>query len=240
MTQTTRTFVMPILVALTCLAGVHVATAQVAAPRLKAEDLAGIWEGAAQGTSGDISLHAEFTVQDGKLVGFMDSSMGRVQIVSVGIVDDQINITFDIGGMTGVMGAKLVDKRIEGLWEVSGGNGSFRLARPAAAAAPAADPISGEWAGEVVTPGQTMAFSMTLKLNGETVTGDMMAPAGTVPLASGNWKDGTLLIAFPYVGGEPITMTAQLQDGKLSGVLDYNKGEMAGTWTASRKAPVAR
>jgi hypothetical protein len=58
---------------------------------------------------------------------------------------------------------------------------------------------------------------------------------GRVPLTSGSWKDGTLAIAFPYAGGEPVSMGAKLQDGKLIGVFDYNAGEIQGTWSASKK-----
>ena len=30
-------------------------------------------------------------------------------------------------------------------------------------------------------------------------------------------------------------MGAKIQEGKLVGVVDYNKGEATGTWTAARK-----
>jgi hypothetical protein len=100
---------------------------------------------------------------------------------------------------------------------------------------PAGDPISGEWVGEVMIGGEAMPFSMVLRLSGDTVTGEITSSMGKTPLASGGWKDGTLLLAFPYVGGEPVSMGGQVQDGKLAGVIDYNRGEATGTWSASRK-----
>jgi hypothetical protein len=83
--------------------------------------------------------------------------------------------------------------------------------------------------------GEVMPFSMVLRLSGDTVTGEITSSTGKTPLASGGWKNGTLLLAFPYVGGEPVSMGAQWQDGKLAGVVDYNRGEATGTWSASRK-----
>jgi len=56
-----------------------------------------------------------------------------------------------------------------------------------------------------------------------------------VGFTSGSWKDGALQLGFPYTGGEPVAMGARLQDGKLVGVVDYNKSEATGTWTAARK-----
>ncbi len=63
----------------------------------------------------------------------------------------------------------------------------------------------------------------------------MISATGKVPLTSGSWKDGALQLAFPYTGGEPVVMGATIQDGKLVGVVDYNRGEASGTWTAAKK-----
>jgi len=211
-----------------------------AAPKL--ESLAGVWEGSAQTPNGDLSLRGELTFVDGKLGGAIESSMGRIQITGASFTDDKLTMSIEFQGAPGALGGKVQGSRIEGVWEVSGQTGPFWLARPGSAGAAASgvaqggDPISGEWVGEVMIGGEAMPFSMVLRLSGETVTGEITASMGKTPLASGGWKDGTLLLAFPYVGGEPVSMGAQLQDGKLAGVVDYNRGEATGTWSASKKS----
>jgi hypothetical protein len=113
------------------------------------------------------------------------------------------------------------------------------LAGPASAqsgaGSQAADLVTGEWNGEASVQGQPMPITLTLKLEGEVVTGEIMSAAGKVPLTSGSWKAGVLTISFPYSGGEPVSMVGKIEDGKLSGMFDYNGGEMQGTWTAVRK-----
>ena len=210
-----------------------------AAPKL--ESLAGVWEGSAQTPNGDLSLRGELTFVDGKLGGAIESSMGRIQITGASFTDDKLTMSIEFQGAPGALGGKVQGSRIEGVWEVSGQTGPFWLARPGSAGAaasgvaPGGDPISGEWVGEVMIGGGAIPFSMVLRLTGETVTGEVTSSTGKVPLASGGWKNGTLLLAFPYVGGEPVSMGAQLQDGKLAGVVDYNRGEATGTWSASKK-----
>jgi hypothetical protein len=80
-----------------------------------------------------------------------------------------------------------------------------------------------------------MPFSMDLRVTGGTVAGEMISAMGKVPLTSGSWKDGALQLAFPYSGGEPVVMGAAIQAGKLVGLVDYNRGEASGTWTAAKK-----
>ena len=211
------------------------AAAQGAQP-VTLESYAGAWEGSAQTPNGDVSLRAAFKVQDGKLGGLIESSMGPIPVVSSAFADGKLTITFEMQGGAGVLGCILKGDRIEGVWEVGGNSGPFSLARPGqASAVPAGDPISGTWAGQVEIAGQVMPFSMDLRVSGETVTGEMISAVGKVPLASGTWKDGALQLGFPYTGGEPVAMGAKLQDGKLVGVVDYNRSEATGTWTASRK-----
>ena len=211
------------------------AAAQAAQP-ITLQAFSGLWEGVAQTPNGDVQLRAAFTVQDGKLGGTIDSSMGMIAIVTSAFADEKLTLTVDLQGGTATLGLKLQGNRIEGVWEVGSDTGPFWLARPGAGTAGStADPIGGTWAGEVDIAGQIMPFSMELRVSGDTVAGEMISAAGKVPLTSGSWKDGALQLGFPYTGGEPVVMGARLQDGKLVGVVDYNRGEATGTWTASKK-----
>ena len=204
-----------------------------------AESIVGSWEGTAKTPDGQVTLKATFTLTDGKLGGTVESSLGPVAIQSASLVDGKLTVAIEFQGSAGTLGGTVQGSRIEGTWEVSGSNGTFVLARPGAGAssAPVAsgDPITGAWEGDVNIAGQIMPFSMALRLNGDTVAGEMTSSAGAVPLASAAWKDGTLLLTFPYTSGEPVSMAGQLQDGKLSGIVDYNRGEATGTFTAARK-----
>jgi hypothetical protein len=235
--QTARSTALAVLfVAIVAVPG----SAQVpAAPTL--ESLVGAWEGAAQTPNGEASLRAALTWTDGKLGGVIESSLGPIQVTGASLADGKLAMTIDYQGAPGVLAGKVQDSRIEGTWEVNGQTGPFWLGRPGAAGAagsrsePGGDPVSGQWVGEVVVNGAAMPFSMLLRLAGDTVTGEITSSTGTAPLASGGWKDGTLLLGFAYVGGEPVKMTAQVQEGRFVGVVDYNRGEATGTWTASRK-----
>ena len=197
----------------------------------------GVWDGVAQGPNGDVSLHVELAVQDGKLGGFIDSSMGRIAILSAALTEDRLTMTIDVQGAAGTLTGKVQGPKVDGMWEVGGQSGPFTLNRPGAAAvaAPAGDPLTGVWSGEVAMAGQVIPFTMTVKVAGEAVSGDIGSDAGKAPITSGTWKGGTLTIAFTYVDGAAIGLAGQITDGKLSGVIDYNKGEMSGTWAASKK-----
>ena len=235
MMRKSSVIVVAVMMALAVLALPGVAAAQAGQP-VTLESFAGAWEGSAQSPNGEVSLRAVFKIQDGKLGGLIESSMGPIPVVASTFADGKLTMTIDFQSGSGTLGCTLNGGRIEGTWEVGGNTGPFSLSRPGAGNAGAAsDPISGAWAGEVDIAGQLMPFSMALTLNGETVTGEMISGAGTVPLSSGSWKDGALQLAFPYTGGEPVTMGAKLQDGRLVGVVDYNRSEATGTWTASRK-----
>ena len=234
MVRTMRVTIVAVM-ALVALARPGVAAARPAQP-VTLESFAGAWEGAAQTPDGDVSLRSDFKVVDGKLTGSIESSMGPIPVAAAALTGDKLMLTIELQGSQGTLACALKGSRIEGVWELGGNGGTFWLARPGAAGGGiAGDPISGTWAGEVDIAGGTMPFSMDLRLSGETVSGEMISAAGKVPLTSGSWKDGALQIAFPYTAGEPVSMAAKIQEGKLAGVVDYNKGEATGTWTAVRK-----
>ena len=208
--------------------------AQVPSPGT-AESVVGPWEGTAQTPDGPVTLKAAFTLTDGKLGGTVESSLGPIAVQSVSYANGKLTVGIEYQGSAGTLAGVVQGPRIEGTWEVSGSNGTFVLTRPGASGDTAGDPVSGNWEGEVSIAGQLMPFSMALHVDGDAVTGQMTSVQGTVPLASGAWKDGTLLLTFPYVSGEPVSMAGQLQNGKLSGVVDYNRSEATGTFTAARK-----
>lgn len=200
-------------------------------PAVTAEAVAGAWEGLSKGTNGELPVKVDLKYANGAFAGAVGTPWMVVAITGGTLQGDTLTLSLEVEGTAGTLTAKLQDGTLAGTWQVGAESGTVVLSRPAAAA----DPISGEWDGEAMVQGQPMPIALSLKLNGETVTGEIMSAMGRTPLVSGSFKDGTLTIAFPYVGGEPVTMIGKVQDGKLAGVFDFNSGEAQGTWAAARK-----
>ena len=100
---------------------------------------------------------------------------------------------------------------------------------------PAADPVTGSWEGTVELPDGSVPFTMTLKLEGSKVTGEVGSVQGAAPISEGSWVDGKLTITFTYVDGAAIQMTGVVTDGALKGDLSYGGGQMVVTWAAKKK-----
>jgi len=100
---------------------------------------------------------------------------------------------------------------------------------------PPADPITGVWEGTVELPDGAMPFTMTLKLDGAKVTGEVSSVQGATPISEGSWVDSKLTIAFSYVDGAAVQMTGAVTDGALSGSLSYGGGQIVATWAAKKK-----
>lgn len=98
----------------------------------------------------------------------------------------------------------------------------------------AADPISGSWEGTTLMGSQEMAFFMNIRLDKESVSGEIGNYEGSIGV-TGTWVEGKLTLNFSYVNGEPVIMTATLKDGQLAGNLDMNAGQVLTTWTAKKK-----
>ena len=106
-------------------------------------------------------------------------------------------------------------------------------AAPAASAAPAsAFNPSGQWDAVADANGQPFPFVLTLKLDGETVTGNSSSQLGEAAV-KGTWKEGKLVFQAEGQNGT-INMSATVIDGKLSGEYDY-AGQLQGKWVAVRK-----
>lgn len=235
MVRTSRVAVVAVLMGLAACALPAVAKAQPA-QAVTLESFAGVWTGSAQTPSGEASLKAAFKVENGKLDGTIESSLGPIPVTAAAITEDKLVLTIEFQGAQGRLTGKLQGDRVDGVWELGSNSGGFWLTRGgAASAAPAGNGVIGEWTGEVQIAGQVFPFSLALRAEGDALAGEMSSAAGATPLGAASWKEGTLQLAFTYVGGQPVTMTGQLQDGKLAGAVDFNKGEATGTWTAARK-----
>ncbi len=100
---------------------------------------------------------------------------------------------------------------------------------------PAADPITGVWEGTVELPDGAMPFTMTLKLDGAKVTGEVSSVQGATPISEGSWVDSKLTLAFTYVDGAAVQMTGAVTNGALSGSLSYGGGQIVAAWAAKKK-----
>jgi hypothetical protein len=112
-------------------------------------------------------------------------------------------------------------------------------AAPAAAAPAGAAPagaafnLNGQWDGVADANGQPFPFLLTLKVDGENVTGSSSSQLGDASVKSGSWKDGKLSFQLEGQNGV-ISMSATVIDGKLSGEYDY-AGQLQGRWVAVKK-----
>jgi len=108
---------------------------------------------------------------------------------------------------------------------------------PAAAAAStaAAAPVNlnGQWDAVADANGQPFPFLLTLKVEGENVTGGSSSQLGEASIKTGSWKDGKLAFQLDGQNGT-ITMSATVIEGKLSGEFDY-AGQLQGRWVAVKK-----
>jgi len=105
----------------------------------------------------------------------------------------------------------------------------------AATTATAASTFSpaGDWEAVADANGQPFPFFLTLKVDGEKVTGGSSSQLGEGTIKEGSWKDGKLTFQIEGTNGT-IAMSATVVEGKLSGEFDY-AGQLSGKWVAVRK-----
>jgi hypothetical protein len=84
-----------------------------------------------------------------------------------------------------------------------------------------ADVVTGEWDGAVDAGGNTIGFTLRLKLDKDKVTGEIASEQGAVPLTDGGYADSKLTVAFNYVDGTPVTLSGAIADGQMTGTLSY-------------------
>jgi hypothetical protein len=106
----------------------------------------------------------------------------------------------------------------------------------AARPAPAQTIVSGEWDVTIQSAQGTNNVRMTLKQDGEKLSGTMKSPMGEVPFQDGTLTGSDLKFAFSVpIQGQPleITMTGKVEGSSITGKAQFGSfGE--GDWTAKR------
>lgn len=191
--------------------------------------LTGKYEGMVKDDSGQPQKLALDLVEDsGKYSGTLITAKGSFKILKGQMANG--TLTLDIekpGGSSGPMSFKKSDGGLIATFTEAGKNITvdFRKA--------AVDDISGDWDGVADADGQAFPFTLSLKLDGEKVTGSSTSQLGTANISTGVWKDGKLSIILEGGSGQ-IALTATMVEGKLSGDYDF-AGQSSGKWVAIKK-----
>jgi len=97
----------------------------------------------------------------------------------------------------------------------------------------ATDAVSGDWKITFKMGDHTGEGTMTLKLDGDKVTGTVeTAHTGPGTLSNGAYKDGKLSFTANFAKHESINFTGEVKDGKLTG--EFATEGMTGSWAGTK------
>jgi hypothetical protein len=229
------------LLTLTFLLGSIVAFAQAAAP----QDMSGRYEGMVKrpGATAEEKVALEVKSEGGKISGRAIHGDKSVESTDGKFENGTLSLDFgkDHKFVGKFDGDKLVGEVMNGtqkipleLKKVTAAAAPAAPAAPAPAAAPAvAVNLNGQWEAVADANGQPFPFLLTLKIDGENVTGNSSSQLGEAPIKTGSWKDGKLTFELDGASG-PVVMSATVVEGKLSGEFDF-AGQLSGKWVAVKK-----
>ena len=201
-----------------CIAASIVAVAQ-------SGSFAGKYEGTAKGPDGGVQLKLELMVDGDEYSGQVTSPHGVYKIVNAKVTDGLL--TFDAEGANakGKMSLRQKGDTMSGDFTADGRTGPVEFKK-----AVAVDDLSGEWDAVADAQGQPFPFTLSLKVDGERVTGSSNSQLGVGTITTGTWKDGKLSVVLDG----NITLVATVVEGKLSGEYDF-AGQSSGKWVAVKK-----
>ena len=235
-----------ITLTLTFLLASIVAFAQGTTP----QNLTGTYEGMVKrpGATAEEKISLELKQDAGKITGRVTHGQMSMEVTEGKLENGALTLNFgkEASFVGKVDGDKLVGEAVHGTEKVplelkkvaAGGAPAAAPAAPAAApaapaAAPAAVNLNGQWDAVADANGQPFPFLLTLKVEGENVTGNSSSQLGEAQVKAGTWKDGKLAFQLEGQNGT-ITMSGTVIDGKLSGEFDY-AGQLSGKWVAVKK-----
>jgi hypothetical protein len=195
------------------------------------EQFAGNYKGTAKMASGDVELTLEIKVANGKFSGRAVAGGTEYQITSGEIAAGKLMLKFGAGADAASLSLKQAEDKLMGDWVHGTQKATVELKKAATVAA--ADEISGDWEAVANANGQNVPFTLTLKLDGDKITGGSTSELGNSEITEGTYKDGKLVFKLNGSSGV-IAMVAVLQDGKLNGDFDF-AGQMSGRWIAVKR-----
>jgi hypothetical protein len=219
------------LLVLTFVLGTAVALAQ--------DTLSGKYEGTVKTAAGDEKVSLELKNDAGKISGRLMKGDTAIDISEGTLTASKLLLKLGAAAKEGTINATVDGDKITGDWLAGAAKRSFELKKVAATAtapapaAPAAFNLNGEWDAVADAQGQAFPFLLTLKIEGETVTGSSSSQLGTATIKNGTWKDGKLVFELEGQSGV-ISMSATVVEGKLSGDFDL-AGQVQGKWVAQKK-----
>lgn len=226
-----------LMLTLTFLLGGIVAFAQGPAP-----NVSGTYEAMVKmpGGTTEQKVSLELRSEGSKITGRAIHGDKTIDIAEAKLEYGTLTLSFDkdhkfVGK---VDGDKIVGEVMDGTQKIPI---EFKRVTPAAStAAPAAVPakpatvdLNGQWDGVADANGQPFPFLLTLKVEGEKVSGNSSSQLGEAAISSGSWKDGKLVFQLDGASGV-ISMSAVVIEGKLSGEFDF-AGQAQGKWVAVKK-----
>jgi hypothetical protein len=226
-----------ILLTLMLLLGASVAFGQATPAAPQSTGIAGSYEGTVKGQP----VTLEVKTVEGKLQGQLKTAEKSYELTG-GAVNGEGLVSLNFGKDAKLDG-KTDGAKITGDWIVGAEKSPIELKKSQPAAVPAAaanraNPapavnLNGDWEAVADANGQPVPFLLTLKVDGETVTGGSSSQLGEATIKNGTWKDGKLAITLAGSSGD-IVMAATVVEGKLTGEFDY-AGQLQGKWVAVRK-----
>jgi hypothetical protein len=193
------------------------------------DQFVGNYKGTAKMTSGETDVTLEIKSVDGKVAGRAVSANNEYQITSGEIVGGKLALKLGVAPDTASLTLERKGDVLIGEWIRGAQKGTVEL-KKFEPNANAKDDISGDWDGVADAQGQAFPFTLSLKLDGDKITGSSDSQLGHANVISGSWKDGK----FSVVLDGNIALVATMIEGKLSGDYDFN-GQSSGKWVAVRK-----
>lgn len=197
-------------------------------PKVEPSSFSGKYEATVKGETGEQKITLDVLEAAGKFSGSLTTARGSFKIIKGQVADGALTLEIEKpGGGSGPMTLKPNGANLTATFSEAGKNITVEFKRIVA------DEISGEWDAVADASGQAVPFTLTLKLDGEKVTGSSVSQLGDSNITSGSWKEGKLAVVLEGNSGQ-IALAATMIDGKLSGEYDY-AGQLQGKWVAIRK-----
>jgi len=195
------------------------------AQNVERPSLTGKYEGVVKDETGEQKVTLDLVEQSGKYSGIFTTPRGSFKILKGQMVDESLTLEIEKpGGGQGTMLLRAKGSDLVATFSEAGKNVTIDFRKPVA------DEISGEWEAVADAQGQPFPFTLSLRLDGDKVTGSSNSQLGVGNITTGSWKDGKLAIVLDG----NIALVASMIEGKLSGDYDF-AGQSSGKWVAIKK-----